>query len=41
MAMAAGLVAFATHVELQCDELASLQIQFVICELFFEAIHLY
>ena len=39
MAMAAGLVAFAAHVELQCDELTSLEIQFVICELFFETIH--
>ena len=32
MAMAAGLVAFAAHVELQCDELTSLDIQFMIYE---------
>jgi len=29
-----------THVKLQCDELASLKILFVIHELFFETIHL-
>ena len=41
MAMAAGLIAFAAHVELQRDELASLEIQFVIRELLFETIHLH
>ena len=41
MAMATGLVTFAAHVELQRDELASLEIQFVIRELFFETIHLH
>ena len=40
MAMAAGLIAFATHVELQRDELASPEMQFVTRELFFETIHL-
>ena len=40
MAMAAGLIAFAAHVELQRDELASPEIQFVTRELFFETIHL-
>ena len=39
MAMAAGLIAFAAHVELQRDELVSPEIQFITHELFFETIH--
>ena len=40
MTMAAGLVTFAAHVELERDELVSPEIQFVTRELFFETIHL-